>query len=124
MGQETIVVVEDNDAVREVASRILLHGGYHVLEAATPSQAIDIFAAFPYPIHLVLTDMVMPKMSGLELAKHLRSLRPNVALLFMSGYPYDETVCWLGLPGPVSVVAKPFRADHLLTAIREALNPA
>jgi CheY-like chemotaxis protein len=122
VGKQTIVVVEDNDAVREVTTRILLRGGYAVLEAAAPSQAIEIFHAFPYPIDLVLTDIVMPKMSGLELAKRLKSLRPEIALVFMSGYPCDESVCSLGLAGPVTLVAKPFQAERLLAAIREALD--
>jgi two-component system cell cycle sensor histidine kinase/response regulator CckA len=122
VGKQTIVVVEDNDAVREVTTRVLLRGGYAVLEAAAPSQAIEIFHAFPYPIDLVLTDIVMPKMSGLELAKRLQSMRPEIALVFMSGYSYDETLCSLGLAGPVTVVAKPFQADQLLAAVREALD--
>ena len=122
VGEKTIVVVEDNDAVREVTSKVLLRGGYAVLEAASPSQAIEIFHAFPYPIDLVLTDIVMPKMSGLELAGRLKSLRPEIALVFMSGYPHDETVRCLGLGGPVTVVAKPFRAERLLAAVREALD--
>ncbi len=122
MANETIVVVEDNDAVREVTARVLLRGGYAVLEAAAPSEAIEIFRTFPYPIHLVLTDMVMPKMSGIELVNRLRQMRPEVALLFMSGYLCDPVVR-TGQARPVSVLAKPFRADGLLRAVREALDP-
>lgn len=123
MSNETIVVVEDNDAVREVTARILLRGGYAVLEAAAPSEAIEIFRTFPYPIHLVLTDMVMPRMSGIELVHHLREMRPEVALLFMSGYRWDAVVSAPGCARPVPVLAKPFRADGLLRAVREALDP-
>src|SRR5258708_31854776 len=123
MGSKTLVVVEDCDEVRTVVARILRREGHIVLEASCPLEAIEVIRTYPYPIHLVLSDVVMPQMSGIELARRLRSIEPKVALLFMSGYASEEVVHPEGLGGGFAVLAKPFVAGELVRAVHDAIEP-
>src|SRR6185503_5206333 len=82
---ETILLIEDDDSVREIARRILTHAGYTVIEARYGSEALDLAADHPH-IDLVLSDVVMPGLSGPEVVQRLRSTRPEIVPLFMSGY--------------------------------------
>jgi PAS domain S-box-containing protein len=121
-GGETILVVEDEDAVREVAARILTRGGYTVLQACRPEEALTISREHSERIDLMLTDMVMPQMSGQELAARLGEERPETPVVFMSGYPGDVVRDRGELTPGITLVAKPFTSDQLLHAVRDALD--
>ncbi len=122
-GSETILLVEDEEAVRELARRILLDAGYKVLEASFGQQALQISAQQEGPIHLLLTDVVMPGgMSGPQLAEHLTSLRPEIKILYMSGYT-DNTIVHQGmLDSGVNLLQKPFSSNHLVRKVRDTLD--
>jgi CheY-like chemotaxis protein len=112
---ETILVVEDEAAVRRLTSRILIREGYTVLEAANGQEAIQTWEAHPGEIDLLLTDVVMPGMSGKELAEEL-----GIEPVFMSGYT-DDVMLRHGVEG-LRLVQKPFDAQTLLGSIRSALD--
>jgi PAS domain S-box-containing protein len=115
---ETILVVEDARAVRTLAARILRDAGYAVVEADDPADAISL-AAQP---DLVLTDVVMPGMSGGDLARVLRERRPDLPVVFMSGYTDDVVMRHGVLERRVAFVEKPFTRDSLLAAVRQGLE--
>jgi PAS domain S-box-containing protein len=118
---ETILLVEDEAALRGIIGEILTEGGYHLLEAATPRQALQIVGAHEGPIHAVLTDVVMPEMSGRELADRLKLLRPDLPVVYMSGYT-DDAIGHHGLLDPGTLfLQKPFTADALLWKMHGAL---
>ncbi|HZA41996.1 MAG TPA: PAS domain S-box protein [Actinomycetota bacterium] len=120
---EKVLVVEDESAVRRLVERVLRDHGYSVLVAATGSEAIDI-ARRSERIDLLVSDVVMPQMSGVTVAETVKSLHPNSTVLFMSGYP-DETVAHLGiLDGVEMYVQKPFTNEELLGKMRAALDSA
>jgi CheY-like chemotaxis protein len=119
-GSETILLVEDDASVRALAQRVLVGHGYHVLAAAGPREARLIGARERGPIHLLLTDVVMPKESGRDLALALAAERGDLQVLFMTGYP-DSLAA--GDPNePASLLRKPFGPEALLSAVREALD--
>jgi two-component system cell cycle sensor histidine kinase/response regulator CckA len=121
-GTETVLVVEDEDQVRDLASRILRRQGYRVLEAANGGEAILVCEQHQGPIHLTLTDVIMPRMSGQDLAERIRSLRPEAKFLFMSGYT-DEAIARHGvLDEGVNFIGKPFSAVKLAAKVREILD--
>ncbi len=121
-GSETILVVEDDEAVRNLASQILKSQGYRVLEASSGEEALGFYGVMKEPIHLVLTDVVMPRMSGRELADHLISLYPEMKRLYMSGYTDDATVHHGVLEEGVSYIQKPFTMEGLAKKVREVLD--
>lgn len=121
-GTETVLVAEDRDEVRNLAVRVLRRLGYTVLQADTGAAALRVAAGHDAPIHLLLTDVVMPEMGGKELAECLRKALPDVKVIFMSGYA-DETF------GPRSVledgtefIQKPFSIVELATKVRAVLD--
>lgn len=121
---ETVLVVEDEAAVRAVAKRILERGGYHVLEAGDASAALDLSRAYRGPIHLVLSDVVMPGLSGREMVDLLQPLRPETRILYMSGYS-DEHLTSYGVTGEaLDLIGKPFRPAALLQKVRSVLRRA
>jgi CheY-like chemotaxis protein len=121
-GSETILVVEDEDEVRNLVRRILQKRGYRVLEAASGSEAVAQAQNFDGSIHLLLTDVVMPRMNGADVARTLRLLRPLLPVLYMSGYP-DESMVQQGLIEPGAMfIQKPFSPDALARRIREVLD--
>jgi two-component system cell cycle sensor histidine kinase/response regulator CckA len=123
-GAETILLVEDTAEVRQLARQILESAGYTVLEAASGAQALDLFATREAPIDLVLTDMVMPSMSGPMLAERLKALATGMPVLFMSGYT-DEALAHHGTPAAdIPLLAKPFTFNGLLTKVRQVLDAA
>jgi two-component system, cell cycle sensor histidine kinase and response regulator CckA len=118
---ETILLVEDEDAVRVIVSAVLRRQGYQVLEAATPHGAIEIFGRHGATIDLLLTDVVMPEMNGPSLAQRLVAERPELRILFISGYA--DVASPLDAGGPnVSFLSKPFQASALAAKVREALG--
>ena len=119
-GNEVILVVEDDDSVRRFASTVLARYGYHLLEAATPDRAISVSEEFEGRIDLVLTDLVMPGMNGTELARLMKAQRPEVKLLYMSGY--TEFARTLGSEVQASLLPKPFGPDTLLHRVRRILD--
>lgn len=121
-GVETVLVCEDADMVRHVAARILRQSGYTVLEAAHPPDALDIAQQYAGAIDLLLTDMVMPQLSGDQLAQKLQALKPGLRVVYMSGYA-DRAVVHQGVLAPGMVfLAKPFSHDDLLRKVRAALD--
>ncbi|MBI1846896.1 MAG: response regulator [Candidatus Rokubacteria bacterium] len=116
-GQETVLLVEDEDELRELSRDVLERRGYTVLAARDGVEALRLFQRHVGPIHLVVTDVVMPQMSGRELVERISSLRPNLKTLYISGYT-DGTV----LPTPF--LQKPFRPTELAAKVREVLGTA
>ena len=121
-GSETILLVEDDDQVRAVALTILRRGGYHVIEARNGAEAILRSERHPGTIHLLLTDVVMPQMSGPELAKRLADSRPDMKVLCMSGYTDDSIVRHGVLDAHLAYLQKPITPDALTTRVREVLD--
>ncbi len=121
-GIETVLLVEDEDAVRDLGRDILQARGYTVLEARHGAEALRISEQHPGPIHLVLTDVVMPEMTGRELADRLAALRPETKVLYMSGYT-DNAVVHHGVLDPGTVfLQKPFTGAVLARKVREILD--
>jgi CheY-like chemotaxis protein len=121
-GDEMVLIVEDEDLVRNLASEILRRARYRVLEASDGNQALMIGSATREQIHLVLTDAVLPGMNGLEVAEQISVLHKETKVLFMSGYSHDvlsrQDVL---LPG-ATVLQKPFTATILRQRVREVLD--
>ncbi len=122
VGSETILLVDDEPMVRDAAARILREHGYEVLEAGTGSEALHIATLWQNPIHLLLTDVVMPLMGGKELAERLHSFRPEIRVLFMSGYT-QNTILQSGILNPgIQLLTKPFSASSLVRKVGEELG--
>src|SRR5208283_5313807 len=121
-GGETILLVEDHCSLREVIRHGLERNGYKVVTAENGMQAIDVAQSYGQPIDLLITDVIMPGMSGGELAKHLSEQRPGISVLYISGYPDDM----LGEGGEINpdvlLLKKPFDVVSLLAKTREALE--
>ncbi len=123
-GSETLLLVEDEDMVRRLARLTLEQRGYRVLEAAGGDEALRLAAEFDEPIHLLLTDVVMPGMNGRALAEHLQAKRPETRVLFMSGYPDDAIVRYGISEADVAFLEKPFSSGDLAEKVREVLDAA
>lgn len=121
-GTETILLVEDADGVRAVARRILVRAGYHVLAASGGVEALALVAEHPGTIDLLLTDVVMPGMSGPELAKRLLGQRADLKVLCMSGYTDDSIVRHGVLSAELAFLPKPFTPVSLASKVREVLD--
>ncbi|MCA9718837.1 MAG: response regulator, partial [Myxococcales bacterium] len=122
-GRETILLVEDDDAVRESVRKLLERTGYTVLEAEHGEAALAVLRRAPEPPELVISDVIMPRMGGVELAARLRELAPTIKLLFVSGYN-DLAVERCGeLVEHARLLLKPFTPHELLHAVRAALQP-
>ncbi len=121
-GSETILVVEDDEMVRNLALKALKQCGYTVLCAGDGQEALHICREHKEPIQLMLTDMVMPGMSGIELAKSLEGLWPEMKVLFMSGYTDNAIVHHGVLEKGIAFIQKPFASDSLARKVREVLD--
>jgi len=121
-GTETILVVEDQDQVLKIAGRILLDYGYTVLQASNPGEALLHCERYRDAIHLMLSDIVMPGMSGPELAERFRPLRPDMKVLFMSGYRGHDAVERRSPDLSGAYLAKPFAPAALAARVRELLE--
>ncbi len=120
-GSGVVLITEDEDTIRALSRRILEREGYTVLEARDGREAVRVAAGYPSTIDLLITDMVMPNLGGSELFAHLRLLRPNLRVLFVSGYT-DEEMIRRGLADAGSAfLQKPFTAKALAAAARESL---
>jgi CheY-like chemotaxis protein len=122
MGTETILLAEDEVMVRKLARESLKMRGYKVLEAANAGEALLISQQHEGPIHLLLTDVVMPKMGGKELAEQVVSLRPDTRVLFMSGYPNQAIMNHGILDKDIAFIGKPFTPDALVLKVVEVLQ--
>jgi CheY-like chemotaxis protein len=121
-GTETVLVVEDEPGVRHLARDVLASHGYRVIEAADGNEALRLVEAQAEPIDLLLTDVVMPGMSGAELARRFQALRPNARVLFASGYADDAVVSHGVQHDGVPFLQKPFEPDDLVRRVREVLD--
>lgn len=119
---ETILLVEDENALRFTCGRFMESLGYHVLAVETPGEALRIAAAHPNPINLLLTDVVMPGMDGRQLAQRLCKANPGLKVLFMSGYTSDVITQRGVLAEGVQFLSKPFSREDLARKIREVLE--
>ncbi|MBI1967608.1 MAG: PAS domain S-box protein [Gemmatimonadetes bacterium] len=121
-GSETILLAEDEEAVRRVARETLTRHGYTVLQAPAGAVALALAGNYQDAIHLLLTDVVMPGMSGRQLADRLTALRPGLKVLYMSGYTDDAIVREGRLEPGLAYLQKPFRPDALARKVREVLD--
>ncbi|MBZ5626600.1 MAG: CHASE2 domain-containing protein [Acidobacteriia bacterium] len=120
-GSETVLVVEDQDAVRHLISNILEGYGHHVLQASSGPDAIALAERYPDTIHLLLTDVVLPLMNGRVVAEELRAARPGIKVLYISGYT-EETIGERGvLDSDLAYLQKPFTPEALAAKVRETL---
>ncbi|MFZ2959452.1 MAG: ATP-binding protein [Candidatus Ozemobacteraceae bacterium] len=119
VGTETVLVVEDDPSVMKLATDLLGRLGYSVIHTSSPLEAIRLVKEFPDPIHLLLTDVLMPEMNGRELQKQIVGLRPSIRCIFMSGY----SISILGeLEGKEQFLQKPFTLSSLSAKLRKALQ--
>jgi len=122
---ETLLVVDDDPDVRDLTAEILRERGYRILEAGSGEEAVRLAADYPRPIHLLLTDVLMPRMDGPTLAQKLCARRPGLKVLFMTGYSGRALGADDGeLPHGTEVLSKPFTFDDLTDRVRALLGPA
>ncbi len=118
---ETVLVVEDQNEVRGLAIEILRRHGYRVLDAESGTVALAVAVSEPAPIDLLVTDVVMPGMNGRELAERMKRLRPEMKVLFTSGYTRDVIDDRGGLANDVAYIAKPYTPDEFAAKVRDVL---
>jgi PAS domain S-box-containing protein len=123
-GSETILLVEDEESVRQLIRETLESRGYHVLEAENGNAALALAAARAENIHLVITDVVMPGLSGHELVQQLLSVRPNTKVLYLSGHAEEAVASPLPVQTPKAFLQKPFTLQNLSRKVREVLGDA
>jgi two-component system, cell cycle sensor histidine kinase and response regulator CckA len=122
VGNETILLVEDESGVRSFVKTALQRFGYHVIEAESAEAALILLEGYDAAVHLLLADLVLPGMDGAQLAKRVMSMRPDVRVLFMSGYARGAVSAVAGLDPSIDLLQKPFTAQTLLTKTRETLG--
>jgi len=120
-GAETVLLVEDEEALLKLGQLLLERLGYAVLAAGSPSEALKLAGTYPGVIHLLLTDVIMPEMSGRDLWQRLGALRPGLKCLFMSGYTANVIAHHGVLDEGVHFLQKPFSKEVLATKLREVL---
>lgn len=120
-GTETVLVVEDQDGIREIVKESLRRNGYKVLIAVDGNEALQMASSYTDPIHLLITDLVMPNIGGRELAQRLTPLRPQMKVLFMSGYS-EHAADDEELDTSATVLQKPFSLDALVRNVRRVLD--
>lgn len=119
VGRETVLFVEDDDLLRHLTVPELARHGYRLIEAANGEEALKAAVEHTGPIHLLITDVIMPQMGGIELARRFEKLRPAVPILFISGYTNEEIDVGESLP---NLLLKPFTSDALLVRVRQLLD--
>ncbi len=123
-GCETILVIEDEEALRELVAHILKSRGYHVLQAPDGPSAIALNREYPSPIDLVLCDVIMPGLSGPDVVKQVRLDRPGLRVLYVTGYAENEILDYGGTEYAARILLKPYTPDSLFRAVRQMLDDA
>jgi CheY-like chemotaxis protein len=123
-GTETVLVVENEEALLELTSDVLARSGYKVLSARDGNEAIEIARSFDGSIHLLLTDIMMSKLNGPALARHVTVLHPGIRVLFMSGHAEPEAMLHENIPPNSECLQKPFHRDALIRKVRQTLDLA
>jgi two-component system, cell cycle sensor histidine kinase and response regulator CckA len=113
----TILLVDDDEAVRRFARRILVQQGFHVIEACDGAEALEVASAYARPVDLLLTDVIMPKVNGLVLARGLLQERPGIRVLYISGY-VEKSMLLAKHPESI-LLQKPFTPETLIAAVRQ-----
>jgi two-component system cell cycle sensor histidine kinase/response regulator CckA len=122
IGDETILLVEDDDSVREMIKTFLEPAGYNILQAQNGFDALETSKTYEGEIHLLLTDVIMPKMNGQEVADELKKTRPEMQIIFMSGYT-DDVIAHHGvLEAGVNFIQKPVTLSRLAKKLRKVLR--
>jgi CheY-like chemotaxis protein len=121
-GSETILLCEDDDAVRELAVQVLRDAGYHVIAASNGAAALNVVRACVDRIHLLVTDIIMPDLNGRGLADTLVASRPDLKVLYISGYTHDFIAHHGVVDEGIDFLPKPFTRDELLRRVRAALD--
>jgi two-component system cell cycle sensor histidine kinase/response regulator CckA len=121
-GRGTVLLVEDEDAVRSFAARALGQRGYEVLQATTGAEALEVFVGHQGEVDLVVSDVVMPEMDGPTLCEHLRRQRPDLKVIFISGYAEDAFRQHLAENEDFMFLQKPFDLKELAAAVKAALE--
>jgi two-component system cell cycle sensor histidine kinase/response regulator CckA len=123
VGSYTILVVEDDHDVRRALLRMVFQLGYKVLSASNGEQAIAMSQEYDYPIHLLLTDVILPDTRGPHLAEKLKRTRPALKVLYISGYAYEDLTITFPAMAKDAFLQKPFSASQLGARLRELLLP-
>jgi CheY-like chemotaxis protein len=122
LGTESILLVEDDIHLLALSARILRRLGYTVFEAANPSEALLILEKYPAPLQLLLTDIMMPKMNGIELSKRALSFKPDLKVLYVTGHPLTDLTDEAPPEHAANLLIKPFKARALAQKVREILD--
>jgi DNA-binding NtrC family response regulator len=122
VGTETILLVEDETGVRAFVKITLERFGYHVIEADTAEAALTLLNDYAPPVHLLLTDVVLPGMDGIELARQVTDQRPSTRVLYMTGYAPGVRTVPGALNSSIHLLEKPFTAQALVTKTRQLLG--
>src|SRR5215210_6044907 len=117
----TVLVVDDETAVRRFAVRVLQRDGYDVLEASDGAEAIDLLQSGKAEVHLIVSDIVMPRMNGVELMQAVAASHSNVPVVLMSGYA-TAALSEMGIATPCSILPKPFPAERLLAEVHRCVR--
>jgi len=123
-GTGTILLVDDEESLRKLTADVLAERGYTVLSAGDGIQALEIARSYIEPIHLLLTDLAMPRLGGPALARYMAHLRPETRVLFMTGHAERDTASQGALPAGTEALQKPFNKDSLIRQVRQALDAA
>ena len=117
----SVLIVDDESAVRRFAARVLSRGGYEVVEASDGAEALELLRARTTPVDAVVSDIVMPRMNGVELMQALSVSHPELPVILMSGYA-TAALSELGIAAPCSILTKPFPADRLLAEVQRCVG--
>lgn len=121
-GTETILLVEDDEQLRQLSTSVLTHCGYNVLVASSPEEGLAICTSTPHDIRLLVTDVVMPRINGPQLAERIQQIRPGIKVLYISGYTNDAIAHYGILDPGLWFLSKPFTIASLIAKVREVLD--
>lgn len=121
-GKETLLIVEDDDSVREFTVRMLKTIGYNVLSATDGQKGLDLFKSQAAQINMIITDMLMPNMTGRQFVEAVRQIDKDMKIMFVSGYSPDDTEDGTALGQSVAFFQKPYTRDQLSKKIRDVLD--